>query len=121
VMVPDEIDRYSRLYRAVILLALQDAGAPPTREEKASCRNLRIETCSAIEYLFGCDRAVFDSHASLIGADPDQIRERLLSGEDSGAMRDAVLTPDRVRTLRIRHRWYQRAMGEMEGKQCASS
>jgi hypothetical protein len=25
-------------------------------------------------------------------------------------MKDAALTPERVRTLRIRHRWYQRAM-----------
>ena len=115
--VSDEIDRYGRLYRAVILLALQDAGAPPTREEKSACRNLQTKVRSAIEYLFGCDREVFDHHAHLIGADPDQIRERLLSGENSAQMRDAALTPERMRTLRIRHRWYQRAMFNETKKQ----
>lgn len=109
-MQADEIDRHGRLFNAVIILALQDAGAAPTKDEKAACRNLQAKVRSAIEYLFGCDREVFEHHAGLIGADPDHIRERLLSGENSAQMRDAALTTEQIRMLRIRHRWYQRAM-----------
>ena len=105
---PEDVDRYSKLFVSIIVLAVQDAGTKPTEDEKKTGSNRIPEAVSAMEYLFGCDRDVFNKHAALIGADADQIREALLYRDQPLDMQGASVSPDKLRVLRIRHRWMQR-------------
>lgn len=104
----EHLQPYARLLSAVIVLAVQDAGAKPTKEEQRTESNRLADTVSAFEYLFGVDRDVFETHAHVLGADPDQIREALLSPDRGMILRGASVSPERLRTLRIRHRWFQK-------------
>lgn len=105
---PEDVDRYSKLFVSIIVLAVQDAGTKPNEDEKKAGSNRIPEAVSAMEYLFGCDRDVFNKHAALIGADADQIREALLYRDQPLDMQGASVSPDKLRVLRIRHRWMQR-------------
>ena len=104
----EEIDCYSRLFLAIIIQAVQDAGTKPNEEEKRKQLNIMPEATSAMEYLFGCDRHVFAHHAALLGADAEQIRESLLNRVQSLKMNSVEVSSEKLRTLRIRHRWHQR-------------
>lgn len=104
----EEIDRYSRLFLGIIVQAVQDAGAKPTKEERHAQTNWLPEATSAIEYLFGCDRNVFAYHAALLGADAGQIRESLLNRVQPLTVHNAEVSIERLRMLRIRYRWHQR-------------
>lgn len=105
---PEDVDRYSKLFVAIILQAVQDAGTRPNEDEKKLECNRIPEVVSAFEYLFGCDRDVFNKHAALIGADADQIREALLHRTQSLEMQGASVSPDKLRVLRIRYRWMKK-------------
>jgi len=106
--IPEEIDRYSRLFSSIIIQAIMDAGIKPNEKEKNDQINRLPEVVSAIEYLFGCDRHVFAHHADLVGADANQIRESLLYRNNPIDMKNAHITLDKLRILRIRYRWHQR-------------
>jgi hypothetical protein len=103
----EDIDCYSKLFVAIIVQAVMDAGTKPNEDEKREELNLMPEATSAMEYLFGCDRHVFAHHASLIGADAEQIRESLLNRDQPVTMQHMMVTPDKLRTLRIRYRWHK--------------
>ena len=49
----EEIDCYSRLFLGIIIQAVQDGGAKPTKDEKATQTNRLSDAKSAMEYLFG--------------------------------------------------------------------
>lgn len=105
---PEEIDRYSRLFVSIIVQAVLDAGTKPTREEQREGANRLSEAASAMEYLFGRNRGVFATHAALIGADAEQIREALLYRDRPLGMQHAIVPAEKLRILRIRHRWHQK-------------
>jgi len=107
-MHQEEIDCYSRLFRAIIIQAVQDGGAKPTKEERLAQTNWRSEAVSAMEYLFGCNRHVFARHAALIGADAEQLRESLLNRMQPLTVCNSEVTADTLRMFRIRYRWHQR-------------
>lgn len=104
----EEIDCYSRLFLGIIIQAVQDAGAKPTKEERLAQSNRLPEATSAMEYLFGCDRHVFAHHAALLGADAEQIRESLLNRVQPLTVCNSEVSAERLRMLRIRYRWHQR-------------
>ncbi|CAB4139911.1 hypothetical protein UFOVP408_30 [uncultured Caudovirales phage] len=104
----EDVERYSRLFMSIIIQAVQDAGIKPNQDEQRSQCNRIAEVVSAMEYLFGCDSDVFAYHASLIGANSDQIRESLLYRNQSIEINDSIVSPEKLRILRIRHRWHQR-------------
>ncbi len=104
----EEIDCYSRLFLAIIIQAVQDAGMKPTKEERLTQMNRLSDASSAIEYLFGSDRHVFAYHAALLGADADQIRDSLLNRVQPLVVCNSEVSAERLRMLRIRHRWHQR-------------
>lgn len=103
----EDVDRYSRLFVAIIVQAVMDAGTKPNEDEKREQINIVPEATSAMEYLFGCDRHVFAHHAALIGADAEQIRESLIHRDQPLTMQHTMVTPDKLRTLRIRYRWHK--------------
>lgn len=102
----EDVDRYSRLFSSIIIQAVQDAGIKPTKEEQKQGLNLIVDATSAMEYLFGCDRHVFAYHASLIGADAEQIKESLLNRDQPLNMQNTTVTPEKLRILRMRYRWH---------------
>ena len=104
----EEIDCYSRLFLGIIIQAVQDGGAKPTKDERLSQTNRLSDAKSAMEYLFGCDKHVFAHHAALLGADAEQIRESLLNRVQPLVVCNSEVSAERLRMLRIRHRWYQR-------------
>ena len=104
----EQIERCSNLFSSIIIQAIMDAGIRPTKEEQQKQINILPEASSAMEYLFGCDSNVFDHHADLIGSDGGQIRELLLYRDLPIEMMNAHITPDRIRVLRVRHRWHRR-------------
>jgi len=104
----EEIDCYSRLFLAIIIQAVQDAGAKPNEQEKRKQLNIVPEAISAMEYLFGYDKHVFAHHAALLGANADQIRESLLNRVQPLTVCNSEVSAEKLRTLRIRHRWHQR-------------
>lgn len=109
-MQQEDIERYSRLFLAIIIQAVQDAGTKPNEDEQRKKLNIMPEATSAMEYLFGCDRHVFAHHAALIGADSEQIRESLLNRVQPLSMNNAEVSAEKLRTLRIRYRWHQRGI-----------
>jgi len=104
----EEIDCYSRLFLGIIIQAVQDAGMKPTKEEKATQMNRLSDASSAMEYLFGYDKHVFEHHAALLGADAEQIRDSLLNRVQPLVVCNSEVSAERLRMLRIRHRWHQR-------------
>lgn len=108
----EEIERYSRLFNNIIIQAIQDAGLKPTKDEQKLEQNRMAEAVSAMDYLFGRDSNIFAHHANLVGADADQIRESLLCRDHPVNMKNAHITPDKLRILRIRYRWHQKRGNE---------
>jgi hypothetical protein len=106
--LPEQLEKYSNLFNSIIIQAIMDAGMKPSKEEQNKQVNILPEASSAMEYLFGCDSDVFDHHADLIGSDGGQIRELLLYRDLPIEMRNAHITPDKIRVLRARHRWHRR-------------
>lgn len=106
--LPEQLEKYSNLFNSIIIQAIMDAGMKPSKEEQNKQVNILPEASSAMEYLFGCDSDVFDHHANLIGSDGGQIRELLLYRDLPIEMRNAHITPDKIRVLRARHRWHRR-------------
>lgn len=101
----EDVDRYNKLFVSIIVLAVQDAGIKPTQDEKRLMQNMHPDATSAMEYLFGYDSDVFARHASLIGADAEHIRQSLLHRDQPLDMQSASVSPEKLRTLRIRYRW----------------
>lgn len=104
---PEEVEKYANLFNGIIIQAILDAGIRPNEKEKKDQINLLPEVVSALEYLFGNDGKTFELHASLVGADAKNIRELLLCRDHPVSMKNAQITPDKIRTLRIRHHWHQ--------------
>lgn len=111
----EDVDRYSKLFVSIIVLSVQDAGTKPTQEESRNRQNRHPDVVSALEYLFGYDSDVFAKHAALIGADAEHIRQSLLHRDQPIEMQSASVSPEKLRTLRIRYRWMQRS--EMDREQ----
>jgi len=103
----EDIDRYSRLFNSIIIQAIMDAGIKPSKDEQKLEQNLLAEAVSAMDYLFGRDSNIFAHHADLVGSDADQIRELLLYRDHPVNMKNAHITPEKIRILRIRHRWHK--------------
>jgi len=110
----EDVDRYSKLFVSIIVLAVQDAGIAPTQNEKSRKQNMHPDAVSALEYLFGYDSDVFAKHAALIGADAEHIRRSLLCRDQPLGMQSASVSPEKLRTLRIRYRWMQRSAMDRE-------
>lgn len=105
---PEEIEKYSRLFNSIIIQAILDAGMKPSEDEQKLEANLLREATSAMEYLFGCDSDIFEKHANLVGANADHIRNLLLHRDHPVDMKNSQITPEKLRTLRIRYRWHQK-------------
>jgi hypothetical protein len=105
--IPEEVERYANLFNGIIIQAILDAGIRPNEKEKKDQVNLLPEVISAMDYLFGRDSNIFAHHANLVGANSDQIRESLLYRDHLVNVKNANIMPDKLRILRIRHRWYQ--------------
>jgi hypothetical protein len=106
--ISEQIERCSNLFNSIIIQAIMDAGMKPTKEEQKLEQNRLADVVSAMEYLFGRDSNIFDHHADLIGSDGKQIRELLLYRDLPIEMRNAHITPEKIRILRIRHRWHKK-------------
>jgi hypothetical protein len=106
--IPEEVEKYANLFNGIIIQAILDAGIRPNEKEKKDQANCLPEVISAMDYLFGKYGKTFELHANLVGANSDQIRESLLYRDHPVNMKNAHITPDKLRILRIRHRWHQR-------------
>lgn len=91
----------ARLLAAVVALAVRDAAAPFTKDEKRLRKNLSSEAATAIHFMFH-PQGGLDAYCAWIGMSAEQVRRGLLRRDGPPAPKDEWLNDERRRIIRQR-------------------